>query len=204
MALVRRMIAGDERAFDEFAAVYIPAVHRFAAHRLRGERELVREVVQATICKAIAKLASFRGEAALMTWLCACCRNEIAGHFRQRQRMGREVELEEADGDQALMADEEGRGAPESTLLKKESAQLVRRALESLPPHYGQALAWKYLENLSVQEIAGRLCVGLKAAESLLTRARVSFRATYAELSSPAAVAMASHRFGQRSAESGS
>jgi DNA-directed RNA polymerase specialized sigma24 family protein len=37
----------------------------------------------------------------------------------------------------------------------------------------------KYVEGLSVMEIAQRLGVGTKAAESLLTRARTAFRDAY-------------------------
>jgi DNA-directed RNA polymerase specialized sigma24 family protein len=52
-------------------------------------------------------------------------------------------------------------------------------ALDHLSPHYGeegQALEWKYLDGLSVKEIAARLRLAPKAAESLLTRARRAFR----------------------------
>jgi DNA-directed RNA polymerase specialized sigma24 family protein len=55
-------------------------------------------------------------------------------------------------------------------------------ALDGIPGHYAQALEWKYLDRLSVQEIAGRLGVQTKAAESLLTRARQAFRAGYESL----------------------
>ena len=72
--LVQGMLAGDERAFERFSDHYIPALYRFALFRLKHDRELTNDIVQNTICKAIAKLSSFRGEAALMTWLCACCR----------------------------------------------------------------------------------------------------------------------------------
>ena len=55
-------------------------------------------------------------------------------------------------------------------------ASLVRRVLDTLPPHYADALEWKYIDEVPVQEIAGRLGLGVKAAESLLTRAREAFR----------------------------
>ena len=42
--------------------------------------------------------------------------------------------------------------------------------------HYGDILEWKYVDGLSVADIAARLGVGPKAAESLLTRARNAFR----------------------------
>lgn len=90
------MLTGEEAAFEEFSDGYIPALYRFAQRRL-GDRELTRDIVQETVCKAIAKLATFRGEAGLMTWLCACCRNEIAAHFRRasrrESRTGTEVEM---------------------------------------------------------------------------------------------------------------
>ena len=98
MSMVRRMLAGDEAAFEKFADVYIPRLHRFALNRLHRDQELAREIVQATVVKVIAKLDTFRGEAALMTWLCACCRTEIAGHFRRARRGGYEVELDEEPG----------------------------------------------------------------------------------------------------------
>ena len=54
--------------------------------------------------------------------------------------------------------------------------------LDSLPLHYGDALEWKYLDGLSVVEIAARLGVSTKAAESRLTRAREAFRDGFSAL----------------------
>ncbi len=179
---MRRMIEGDERAFERFSDEYIPLVYRFASRRLRGDRELTRDLVQSTVCKAIAKLHTFRGEAALATWLCACCRNEIAAHFRRAGRWRREVELTGDEVGSEIAPFPTPSEGPEGALLRKERSELVHLALDALPPRYGQALEWKYLENLPVKEIARRLEVGPKAAESLLTRARHSFRDGFARL----------------------
>jgi RNA polymerase sigma-70 factor (ECF subfamily) len=172
--LVRLLVAGDPRAFERFADAYIPALYRFAASRLRRHPELTRDVVQATLARAIEKLPSFRGEAALMTWLCACCANEIAAHFR-RNRRAAEVAWPEA-------LEPHAPGGPDDESMREETTRLVHTALDLLPPHHSRALEWKYLDDLPVQEIADRLQVGLKAAESLLTRARASFRGTFARL----------------------
>lgn len=181
-ALVRRMAAGDEAAFDSFCTDYIPVVYRFAMRRLDGNQELAREIVQTTICKVIGKLGTFRGKAALTTWLCACCRNEIAAHFRRGGRAVREIELDpEAIATDAGLHSVMPEG-PEGGLLRRERAELVHEALDSLPPHYGKVLEWKYLDDLSVKEIARRMNLGPKAAESLLTRARQSFRKGYERL----------------------
>jgi RNA polymerase sigma-70 factor (ECF subfamily) len=71
---------------------------------------------------------------------------------------------------------------PETSALRKESSLMVHTALDSLPPRYSQVLEMKYLDNLPVKEIADRMNLRPKAAESLLTRARNSFRKSYARL----------------------
>jgi RNA polymerase sigma-70 factor (ECF subfamily) len=64
--LVRRMLAGDDRAFDAFFEGYFPGIYRFALTRMRDE-DAAEDVAQATLCKAITKLRTYRGEAALFT-----------------------------------------------------------------------------------------------------------------------------------------
>jgi RNA polymerase sigma-70 factor (ECF subfamily) len=182
--LVARMRAGEAAAFEEFAAGYLPGLYRFALRRLGPDRELVRDLVQATACKAIERLASYRGEAPLFTWLCACCRNEIGMHFRRRDRRPREAELDEATASDAPRG---GAGAsvsagPEERLLRLEVAELVHAALDRLPPAYARAVEWRYLEELPVPEIARRLESSYKATESLLSRARKAFRQAYERL----------------------
>jgi RNA polymerase sigma-70 factor (ECF subfamily) len=176
------LIAGDEAAFDEFSEHHVPALYRFAAARLQGDRELVQEIVQSTLCKAISSLESFRGEAALFTWLCACCRNEISTHFRRRRWTLQAVDFASAEEEAPSTLQVERPAGPERELMQREAADLVHQALDALPPHYGRALEWKYIEGLSVQEIAQRLELGPKAAESVLARARQSFKSEYGRL----------------------
>ena len=184
--LVERLRAGEERAFDFFAERYVTALYRFAQKRLGGDRELSREIVQATVCKVIEGLEGYRGEAAFFTWICACCRNEIAAHYRQLDRRPREVDLEE--GEIAIAVENRGGSAtavrepePEERLLRAEAAERVHLALDRLPPSYARAMEWRYCEGLDVAEIAHRLAASYKATESLLSRARKAFRAVYEE-----------------------
>ncbi len=184
-ALVRALLAGDEAAFDTLVEEYVPPIYRYALRRT-GDRETARDLTQTTICKVIAKLPGFRGEAGLGTWLFACCRNEIAMHFRRRSSAGIEVPWAptEARGDEPsgvpmVPCSADG---PEESFLRGERTALVHQALDQLPGHYGRALEWKYIEGLPVREIARRLELGEKAAESLLTRAREAFRGGYRRL----------------------
>jgi RNA polymerase sigma-70 factor (ECF subfamily) len=181
LGLVRRMLAGDAEAMSDFADGYFPGLYRFACSRLRGNTDLARDIVQTTVCKALSKLSSYRGEAPLFTWLCACCRNEIGMHFRHHTRFPEQGLDEESPLPVRLAADATG-DSPERHAAQRESAARVHAALDLLPPRYASVLEWKYLDELPVQEIATRLGVGLKAAESLLTRARGAFREVFDRL----------------------
>ena len=177
--LTRRLIAGDERAFEEFFERYFPRLYRFALPRMRHDHDGTEEVVQVTLCKAISKLASYRGEAALFTWLCTFCRHEISSFYRREGRQPLAVDLGEESPEVAAALDSlwalHGRD-PEASLRHKEIAALVQLVLDRLPERYGDALEWKYVDGLSVKEIASRLGLTPKAAESLLTRSRQAFR----------------------------
>jgi len=181
-ATSRRMLAGDERAFEEFFEAYFSGLYRFALARLDGNADAAEDVAQATLCKAIAKLATYRGEAALFTWLCTFCRHEISDYYGRHQRVHETPLVEDTPEIRAAL---ESIGAasieaPDERLRRRELARLVQVTLDSLPQRYGDALEWKYIQELSVSDIAARLNVGPKAAESLLTRARQAFRDGFA------------------------
>lgn len=183
-ALVTLMLEGDERAFDIFVDEYYPRLYRFAFTRMGNDADATLEVVQGTFEKVLPKLAAFRGEAALFTWMCSFCRFEIAAYWRKRAKIQPEVELCEDTPDirAALESLAAGGDGPAEMYEKKELARLVRTALDHLPLRYGNALEWKYLRGKSVRQIAGRLGLSPKAAESLLGRARSAFRDGFAEL----------------------
>ena len=177
--LTKRLLAGEEAAFEEFFQDYFPRLFRFALARLGHDETEAEEVAQATLCKVVRKLDTYRGEAALFTWLCTFCRHEISAHLRKKQREPQRVSLIEDHPEvraalESLLADEFV--VPDEALRRKELARLVQVALDHLPPKYGDALEWKYIHGLTVKEIASVLEVGPKAAESLLTRARQAFR----------------------------
>lgn len=177
--LIQRMLAGDERAFDAFFEAHFARVYRFALPRLNGDVEATREVVQATLAKAMRKMASFRGDASLFTWICQICRREVVDHIRANRRHTRHVVL--IDDQPELRLAIEAIEAPEEYDLVKsygraEAGRLVQSVLDRLPSNYGDALEWKYMEGRTVEEIGERLGIGTTAAQSLLARARIAFR----------------------------
>ena len=178
LRLAQRVARGDRGAFDAFFDDYFPRLYRFALVRTDGDESLSEELAQATLCKVMSKLGSYRGEASLFTWLCQICRNELAATMKLAANdPRRRVVLEDNDAVQAALESlSVDAHDPEAAARSREIARLVQVVMDYLPENYAQVLQMKYLQGARVAEIAARLGVGEKAAESTLTRARVAFR----------------------------
>lgn len=178
--LVAAMLRGDEAAFRRFFEGFFPRLYRFAMPRVGGDVDAAKEVVQSALIKAMRNLATYRGEAALFSWLCQICRRQIVDHLRANQRRAdRLVLVEDSEEMQAVLesiaapaSDEPARG-----YSAEETRRIVQSVLDRLPNRYGDVLEWKYIEGRSVEEIAQSLGVGQIAVQSMLARARIAFRA---------------------------
>ena len=186
--LVKRLLAGDGQAFDRFFEENFARLYRFARVRMSGDDETACEVAQAALASALGNIHSYRGEAALFTWLCAICRNELADRARRDERYQHHIVLAEdrpeiqavIDSFQTPRSEEPG-----GQYQKYEMTRLIHVALDRLPAKYGDALEWKYIEGYSVREISQRLGTTVDAAQSLLARARRAFQEIYSALSQP-------------------
>src|SRR5262245_15753171 len=179
--LVREMLAGREAAFDEFFATYFPRLFRFALRRLENH-DAAEDVVQATLLTAVRKLSTWRGEAALFSWLCTICRHELGEHWRASSR----APVTGLDDDPEVRARLESLAADldrlEDQIDRRQLAELVQITLDVLPGRYGGVLEWQYIQGLTVAEIAERLRSTPKAVESMLSRAREAFRDGFSSL----------------------
>lgn len=193
-ALVARMRAGDQRAFDEFFNASASRLFAFAARRTSMDSAGLEDIVQSAMIKAVRNLASYRGEAALFTWLTEICRHELADVQRKAARRPVHVSLDD-DGSMrqavAQLRSPEHR-EPVAELDQANRRAVVMQVLSSLPERYGRALEAKYGDGLSVEEIARQLGLTAIATQSLLARAREAFRERWRERSGRASGEVAS------------
>jgi len=179
LQLAKRLVAGDAPEFARFFDEYYPRVFRFALARLRHDTDAADEMAQQTLCRAVRKLHLYRGEASLFTWLCQICRHEIHDHAESRAReVTRYVSIDDNPAVRAALESmpADAHSDPAGMANRADVLRLVQLVLDYLPAGYGNALEWKYVEGLEVNEIAARLQVTPLAAESLLARARRAFR----------------------------
>jgi RNA polymerase sigma-70 factor (ECF subfamily) len=180
-------LAGDGKSVSRLAREMTGPLFSFCFYRVGKRRELCEEVVQETMVKAIHNLGAYEPDRAggnMFGWLTGLARNEIHRVLNREKNVS---SLEELWGrmDRDLMAvyarlEDDPFG--EEVLRRQETVEMVNATMSQLPPHYRECLEKKYVEGRSVREMAGGLGVSEKAVESMLTRAREAFRATFLAL----------------------
>lgn len=183
--LVDRLLRADARAFDEFFNEYYPKLYRFVRRRAPGDIAAAEDIAQGTVCRALESLASYRGEAALFTWLCTLCRREMSLRWRDSLQSRGALLLVEDDAQvraalESMLASDDA--DPLAVAGRDQTRETVRAALDYLPAIYADILEWKYVRDMSVVDIAAQLGRSAKATESLLTRARLAFREAFSIL----------------------
>lgn len=176
--LVARMRSGEQSAFDNFFGAYAQRLAAFVSRRSTLDPTGVEDMVQVTLIKAIRNLESFRGDAALFTWLCTICRHELASERRKsaRRPVHESINVEGLARDVLVEIRAPVECEPPQELEMAAHRNAVARTLNRLPERYARVLEWKYGDGFSVEEIAGMLGLTAIAAQSLLARARKEFR----------------------------
>lgn len=175
-ALRARVLSGDRVAAEDLCRRHLDGLYEFVHYRVGGDRATVEDLVQETFLVALEKLADFDGRSSLHTWLCGIAKNKIRTERRRRRPKPLEDVLDEADDEiDAILAQVAREPLPDWVLERQETRDLVGATLSSLTPEYRDALVAKYVDGLSVAEMAARDGRGFKATESRLQRARVAF-----------------------------
>lgn len=170
--LLKRTAAGEREAFDELVVRHQAAVFRFA--RAATESPAAAEdVLQETFLAAWRAAGTFQGRSTVRTWLLTIARNEA---WHQREREARlpmdDVPLPEL-GEAAGWGDQ----SPEEGVLRSQRRGRLARALAALGADEREILVLRELEELTGEETASALGIGLAAMKSRLHRARLRLAA---------------------------
>lgn len=167
LELAQRLVRGDPDAIAEWVAAYSDDLYRFVYHQVGGSQQDAEDIVQETFIAALKAIRSFRGDSKLRTWLFSIAAHKIADAYRTAAHRPQIAETTED------MIETVGGGAiPERIFEQSETRAVVRQGLALLPPHYRTALVLKYVEGLSVDDMAQVMRRSGKSIESILGRAR--------------------------------
>jgi RNA polymerase sigma-70 factor (ECF subfamily) len=169
LELVGRIRAGDGSAFEALYRQHASRLYNLAS-RMTGARGEADDLLQDIFLLAYRKLASFRGESSLGTWLYRLAMNHCLDVLRNRQtRMGHQTDsLDEPDAMPVASP------APALGAVRRID---LERAIASLPPACRAAFLLHDVEGFGHQEVGTILGVSEGTSKSQVHKARMRIRA---------------------------
>jgi len=148
---------------------------RFVATKV-NDRADVEDIVQETLISIYDSLVLFKGKSSFFTWACAIAKHEIADFYRRKKI--KQIVFSRLPFLQGLVSEALG---PELAYQELEAKTKIVNTLKRLSEGYARILRLKYVEGLSMRQIANQLNLTVKAVESKLTRARLAFQKIYVD-----------------------
>jgi RNA polymerase sigma-70 factor (ECF subfamily) len=166
--LVARCQAGDVEAFAELYTRYSSRIFTLAA-RMSGSQQTGEDLLQEIFLQAYRKIGSFKGDAALGTWLYRLALNHCLDFVRSRQaKMDKATDAFEVDGHGSVAA------APRESPVERID---LERALQQLPAGCREVFVLHDVEGYEHKEIAAMLGIAEGTSKSQVFKARMKLRA---------------------------
>ena len=200
-ALLARHVAGDPDAFTELVARHRDRLWAVALRTL-GDPDDAADALQDALLRAFRRAETFRGEAAVTTWLHRVVVNACLDQLRRRRaRPSDPVDPQEdsvlANADRGLA---QGDGDPEAAALAGERRSLVLAALATLPVDQRAALVLVDMQGWSVHDAAAVLDCPAGTVKSRCSRGRARLAPMLAALSPGSALTPPSSQVGNQAA----
>jgi RNA polymerase sigma-70 factor (ECF subfamily) len=179
--LVRRTLAGEQRAFELLVIKYQRRIQRLIGRMVR-DVDLIEDIAQETFIRAYKALAQFRGDAQFYTWLYRIAVNtakKTLVDLRRDPVLTESALRNTSDDDETSRPENEpiSSETPEASLQAKEIAAAVNAAVEDLPEELRQAVTLREIEGLSYDEIAEVMNCPIGTVRSRIFRAREAISA---------------------------
>jgi len=158
--------AGDRRALEALLTRQRATVFRYGLRFCRSTED-AEDAVQETLWAAARAIGTFRGAAAITTWLFTIVRNKCHRLLWSHRHDG-------ADLADAFPPWREK--SPEDLAGDAEVLRTLARALARLEPVHREVLLLRDVEGLTAPEAAERLGITVRALKSRLHRARAALR----------------------------
>ena len=176
---LRRAQKGDPQAFEQLVTPHEQMLWRVCWHYTHHQEDAA-DCLQETMLKAWRAIKSYRGECSLSTWLYRIAATVCLDFLRKQKRL---PETESADE----LAEDEGftpvdsSPTPDEAVIRAESADNVRAAIDSLPGDMRTVIILYALQGLGYEEIATATSTSIGTVKSRINRARQKIAAFLAD-----------------------
>jgi len=148
LKLLEQAKNGDTRAFGEIYDLFADRLFRYIRFKIQDNAQ-AEDILQEAFIRAWRGMAGFKisPDANLSGWLYKITQNVINDHLRKIYRSPETLEL-----DENLPIFQSG--SDQSALDQQIQLKAVKKAFEFLPPQYKQILELRYVQDLTVPEVA--------------------------------------------------
>jgi RNA polymerase sigma-70 factor (ECF subfamily) len=192
--LVRRIKAGDDRAFEEMVRRYHARVYSLAYGVLRNAQD-AEEATQDAFLTLYRKIGTFDESRKFFSWFYRVALNSAYSRARRRPSLSTvaiEDHLPKFSADGHFAADvPDWSVRVEEEVAARELAARAGEFIAELPPAYRDVIWMNDVEGMTAPEIAETLDISIPAFKSRLHRARLHVRQRLSEISNPRARAEA-------------
>ena len=179
--LIARLIARDERAFNELVRTYEQRVFGLVL-RMLGQRAEAEDLTQEVFVQVFKAIGSFRGESKLSTWIYRIavnlCKNR-AKYLRVRHASEQDQLDELADRlplSQARHANVAQMERPDEAIAGRQVEAIVRESIAEVDESFRECLILCDVEELPYEEIAEITELPIGTVKSRIFRARAQLR----------------------------
>jgi RNA polymerase sigma-70 factor, ECF subfamily len=173
LSFIKKILTGDSKAVVQFYKAYSPRILTYLSRKL-PHLEDAQEITNDVFLEAIDSLALLQKEENVSAWLYRIAHNKMVDFYRKKKI--KSILLSQVPFLQ-IVANEIHQ--PEFQFEKDRIRDRIEKILLSLPNEYRKILKLRYEEGFPVKILAKKLNLSFKAAESLLFRARQSFKLAY-------------------------
>lgn len=187
-ALVKRLLDGDEAAFNGLVEQYHGRLLRLATVFV-SDRASAEEVVQDTWLAVLTGLGSFEGRSGLKTWIFSILTNRAKTRGVRDKRSVPFSALSSSEDEPAVHPsrftpsgmwsappEQWDEDTPEQLLLRQETRAVVEQAIADLPESQRAVITLKDVEGLDSAEVCNILAISETNQRVLLHRARAKVR----------------------------
>jgi RNA polymerase sigma-70 factor (ECF subfamily) len=156
---------GDNQAFEKLFLKHSGAVLGYAQRLLAGNRNEAEDISQSCWIKVVQAAPNYEPKNQFRAWLMTIVRNLVFSQYR-------DLKWEKLDASEEAKEIEDPSSSMDQLIEKSESAEQVKKALESLPDSQRIALSLWMNEDLSYEEMATQLRTTVSSVKSILFRAK--------------------------------
>lgn len=175
--LVRRCLAGDEKAYRELVEQYQPQVYSLALRMVRRPAD-AEDVTQETFVRMFRALSRYDPTRSFAAWLLTIATRLSIDHIRRRKVSPIPLTQRDRDSEEEYDIEVEDSGLrPDESAAWAEEERRTADLIDSLPPHYRIVVVLRHQQDLSYEEIAEALHMPLGTVKARIHRARALLKA---------------------------